>query len=298
MGIWLKSRLLSYCTILEFFDYLAEYAARKMVTVRSYVVPSEFVDIVDSTMPVSVLVFYEILVQTVLFGVLFLVYKLVKRERFSVRSVLGCYGKILFWTGIFGVISRLMTYIAYVFFVNREYIHYDALGTSFSRDALYLLSGILLWLAVKYIPVGWRIRRNPTASKRGLRHVFVVLFVLSVGLNVYLFFDNSLLYGEHKLMSSELSIAREEVSTLQQEKANFDKTLLKEKHKYTELYYEKIALEKVIRFFDEHIALVVSDGSMLYHTYDCRIFQDADSFKAYNVKAAENDGYKPCKECH
>lgn len=298
MDIWLQSRLFSFFIIAEFFLDMAQFAAIRHVTVKPYVRFSEFVDIVDSNFPLSVLLFYEILLHVLVVGFLFLVLKLVKKDRFSLRAMLGGYGKALFWIGVYGLISRVLMSIDYIFFMDREMIRYDALGISFGRDAGYLLSGILLHLAVKYIPASWRKKLASTLSGRGMKTVLAVLFVLSLCLNFYVIVYFDMLHEEKQQISDELAVAQEEVSTLQQEKANFDKTLLKEKHKYTELYYEKIALEKVIRFFDEHIALVVEDGSNLYHTYDCKVFQDARTFWASNVNAAEGDGYKPCGKCH
>ncbi len=51
-------------------------------------------------------------------------------------------------------------------------------------------------------------------------------------------------------------------------------------------------------FLDAHIALVVSGDGYAYHTYDCHLFQNCDSFWAYNIEAARSKGYSPCQVCH
>ncbi len=49
-------------------------------------------------------------------------------------------------------------------------------------------------------------------------------------------------------------------------------------------------------FTDQHIALIVP-RTPYYHTYDCEEF-DRSNFIAYNIKSAENRGYRPCPLCH
>lgn len=51
-------------------------------------------------------------------------------------------------------------------------------------------------------------------------------------------------------------------------------------------------------FLDEHIAFVTNSYADYYHTYSCPTFQNADSYWAYNIEAAEANGYSPCPRCH
>ena len=51
-------------------------------------------------------------------------------------------------------------------------------------------------------------------------------------------------------------------------------------------------------FYDRCIVLVADNGSKKYHKYDCYIFQNCDSFWAYNTEAAEANGYTACPQCH
>ncbi len=51
-------------------------------------------------------------------------------------------------------------------------------------------------------------------------------------------------------------------------------------------------------FLDEHIAFVTNPYADYYHTYSCPTFQNADSYWAYNIEAAEANGYSPCQRCH
>ena len=48
-------------------------------------------------------------------------------------------------------------------------------------------------------------------------------------------------------------------------------------------------------FTDAHIAWIVP-RTPYYHTCDCEEF-DKSEFIAYNIKSAENRGYRPCPVC-
>lgn len=143
MITWLISRFLSYCTIIEFFDHLMEYSARGTVTVKPYLAPSEFVDVVDRSIPLGGLILYEILLLAVIFGIFMLIHKLVKKHSFHISRVFVNYGKLLLWLGAIGVISRVLTLISINCFLNSEYIQYNALAVSFSRDIIYVLAGLV-----------------------------------------------------------------------------------------------------------------------------------------------------------
>jgi len=51
-------------------------------------------------------------------------------------------------------------------------------------------------------------------------------------------------------------------------------------------------------FLDEYIAIIVSGDDEYYHRLDCKLYDEAESFKAYNVSNAEQLGYEPCEKCH
>ena len=60
--------------------------------------------------------------------------------------------------------------------------------------------------------------------------------------------------------------------------------------KRNELVSEKI------QFFDTYVVFVEDDGTNLYHKYDCKRFK-GNSFWAYNLAAADDNGYRPCPLC-
>lgn len=51
-------------------------------------------------------------------------------------------------------------------------------------------------------------------------------------------------------------------------------------------------------FLDEHIAFVVYGDERYYHKYDCTAFQNCNTYWAYNIEQAEDNGYRPCPDCH
>lgn len=62
------------------------------------------------------------------------------------------------------------------------------------------------------------------------------------------------------------------------------------------ILWNQYSVAKKADFTDRHIALIVPDTGY-YHTYDCEQF-DPNYFIAYNIKSAENRGYRPCPHCH
>lgn len=152
MIVWLISRLLSYFTLIEFFDHLTEYSARGLVTVKSYLAPSEYVDTVDNAIPVFYLVIYEILLLALILGVFCFVGYIVskiKKRGFNFKKILSNYFKFILWMGIIGVISRVLTFISISCFLDSRYIEYNALGISFTRDLIYLMIGVVFMLKNK-----------------------------------------------------------------------------------------------------------------------------------------------------
>lgn len=91
------------------------------------------------------------------------------------------------------------------------------------------------------------------------------------------------------------------------EQLDSDKTVLTQKNnelqskikdyktKYDD-YYKYMASYD---FLLNKIAFVVDEyNSKYYHTCDCNIFKNGDSYWAYNVEMAQAKGYSPCPYCH
>ncbi len=58
-------------------------------------------------------------------------------------------------------------------------------------------------------------------------------------------------------------------------------------------------LEADIDFVNENIAFIAQDSQeMEYHTMDCEIFLESETFLAYNIKQATERGYHACDICH
>ena len=52
-----------------------------------------------------------------------------------------------------------------------------------------------------------------------------------------------------------------------------------------------------VDFIDEFVVFIEDDGTDFYHKYECDKFV-GDYFWAYNIEAAEYNGYRPCPLCH
>lgn len=55
-------------------------------------------------------------------------------------------------------------------------------------------------------------------------------------------------------------------------------------------------MEKVYDFCNDHVVVVSDDGTRKYHKIQCIYFDDS-CFWAYNLEAAQQQGYKPCSFC-
>lgn len=58
--------------------------------------------------------------------------------------------------------------------------------------------------------------------------------------------------------------------------------------------------ESHLEFYYDHVALIVNDGTLKYHTLDCETLLDTSSDKVYifTVQKAEQDGFYACPTCH
>ena len=105
-------------------------------------------------------------------------------------------------------------------------------------------------------------------------------------------------------LSKNLSEAKKEISTLdnKNDKQRSENRKLEQQIKNLEEknkeYTEKVtAMTAENDFFNKFIVLVADNGSKTYHKYNCSIFQNCDSFWAYNTVAAISEGYYPCSNC-
>ena len=63
-------------------------------------------------------------------------------------------------------------------------------------------------------------------------------------------------------------------------------------------YYEYwVSTFEQIDFFDRFVVFVEDDGTNKYHKYECSKFK-GDSFWAFNIDAAKDEGYTACPYCH
>ena len=89
---------------------------------------------------------------------------------------------------------------------------------------------------------------------------------------------------------------RENISSLEKTNASLkekNEGLKEENEQYYDYWVESF---NEIAFYDEYVVFVEDDGTNLYHKYDCSKFT-GDSFWAFNVDAAKDEGYKPCSRC-
>lgn len=111
--------------------------------------------------------------------------------------------------------------------------------------------------------------------RTALLAVTVVLLIVSCGLNV-------MLYSKTTTIQEEINALNTTNEKLKKENSTIKKDLN--------------AYREQIEFFDEFVVFVEDDGTDLYHKYECNRFI-GNHFWAYNIDAAEDEGYHPCPLC-
>lgn len=81
----------------------------------------------------------------------------------------------------------------------------------------------------------------------------------------------------------------DEISSLEKSRSEWEGKASKYYNKYQKILHKA-------NFLDEYVALVNEDSNE-YHTLDCEYF-DTSYFWAYNIEAAEDNGYIACPKCH
>lgn len=105
--------------------------------------------------------------------------------------------------------------------------------------------------------------------------VVSILLVLSFALNLYQIGINNQSKQNNQKLQQTLAQKSEENLELQQElRQNREK----------------------IDFLDEYIVMIEDDNTNWYHKYECYRFR-GKRYWAYNIEAAEAQGYEPCPEC-
>lgn len=129
--------------------------------------------------------------------------------------------------------------------------------------------------------------------------IFIILFVVSFAGNIILCFKNIDLNNTLAEVQSNAMTAK----SLQKSNSNLQEEINELKADIADLKVTKSTLQNQVReyaseidFYDEFVVFVEDDGTNLYHNYDCYKFK-AESFWAFNIDAAKDEGYDPCSLC-
>lgn len=136
--------------------------------------------------------------------------------------------------------------------------------------------------------------------KAVLTTMVIVLFVVSFAGNIVLCFKNVELnkaFIEAQNNADTLSSLQKSNTDLKEEIAELERKISDLEEENKQYYDYWVDSFNEIAFYDEHIVFVADNGTNLYHKYDCSIFQNSESFWAYNTEAAEYEGYRPCSNC-
>ena len=117
-----------------------------------------------------------------------------------------------------------------------------------------------------------------------------ILLVVSLAGNIILCLSSVDLREEAVSLKKSNTSLKTDIADLKKEVAE----LKEENEQYYDYWVDSF---NEIAFYDEHIVFVADNGTDLYHKYDCSVFQNCESFWAYNTEAAEGEGYKPCSRC-
>lgn len=90
------------------------------------------------------------------------------------------------------------------------------------------------------------------------------------------------------------------ITTMQQDLATKNQNLLEYRDEIydlkNEIYELENSYEEKIAFYNKYVVIVSDDNTNQYHKYGCK-YCDTSSFWVYNVKAARDRGYSPCRTC-
>ncbi len=117
--------------------------------------------------------------------------------------------------------------------------------------------------------------------------IIIVLSLIIAGLatlNIIQFIDQKEVKDYNHKLSQKLDEKEYEVQ-------NYKDLYDEEKERADNLFDESY-------FFYSTIAFIYDSDKKYYHSHNCDMHEDELYFRAYNVTAAKNLGYKPCPECH
>lgn len=158
-------------------------------------------------------------------------------------------------------------------------------------------------------PIDERTRKCTGCGKqyfKGIKGYLSIIIIATVSLLLCAsVVFNFLQYGNYQKLNDKLTyVSQERMTTidnnnsLKREVSDLEQQVSKLEDKVESLAdYRNIST-----FYEGNIALIIDDGTTVYHTYSCYSFQKAKSqfknFWAYNTEAAKEKGYKPCSLCH
>lgn len=116
-----------------------------------------------------------------------------------------------------------------------------------------------------------------TSTKRKIALTLLILTFIIGEIGTIIYYQNQLkeLEGRHTALYNNYNVAKKEAADYQD---------------------RATACQNQIDLMNQQIVFITPTGKS-YHTYSCHYWRDSDRYLAYNVKAAQADGYKPCKEC-
>lgn len=143
--------------------------------------------------------------------------------------------------------------------------------------------------------------RLPVRKKSGfIPKVVVFLSLLIVGLCIYRNVQYQDQIGTLNARISELESVVESAEAKQvSNEALISDLRKKNAGNSSKVYTLSQQVEKMQRVYDfcnDHIVVVSDDGTRTYHKVQCFYFDDS-YFWAYNLEAAQQQGYKPCSFC-
>lgn len=126
----------------------------------------------------------------------------------------------------------------------------------------------------------------------------IVTFIL---ITVALISANICQYLYTKTLSSQLSEKDAQIQELNKTIDSKSERINQLKKSYENDQSRLDEANEKLNFYERYSAIVVG-GTGYYHTYSCYRVSVAlargDSFRIYNVSAAEDNGYYPCSRCH
>lgn len=134
---------------------------------------------------------------------------------------------------------------------------------------------------------------------KSVRTIAVALLLVgSIAGNIVLYNENSKLEKEKTELTDNIIELKKSNATLNNRAERLTENNIELEKNNQSLQRKLRTAENDIALYNKYVALVVDDGTRLYHKYGCDVLDKADSYWCYGYSDSTFKQYKPCPLCY